>query len=269
VSCREFERALDEVLATGAGSAGVENPELWRSLEGHVADCADCAELLELARLPRPVAAEVAEGAITRTSGSACRQAEAGLNQYAVGESSGADSALLAVHLEHCRACAGLVEELELLSADLPRLARVQPETSLVAGVLRRTLPWPVRARRWWAATWPVLVRRPRFAVEFSFALTLVLVVIFGTPGSPLQAMPERAVGLVRSDSFERLEAWPEAAQGEITSRLLSTGAEGKRWALGLMTSGRTQFGTIRDEVASWFVTAENEPPAQDQPNEE
>lgn len=261
MNCREFEQALDFVFA---GDRAGES-EAGRDLEVHAAECSECRELLELARLPQPETIEAAGWALGGSSQGACRQAEAGLNEFVLGQAPvGTDRDLLAEHLRHCPACAALAGELELLSADLPRLAILEPEVSLVASVLRRTLPVPVRLRRWWASTWPTWVRRPQFAVEISYAATMLLIVLVGLPGSPLQAMPERAVELVRAEPMSRLGALPNRAEEEIAARLRATVGEGKQTATAWTEEAMAGLGTLRREVASWFVTTQDEPTTQD-----
>ena len=173
MNCHEFERELDALLEGPLG------PKAREALEHHAGECASCSDLLALARLPgvpwlpwlqNQESDDFTRGVLTRTSGSACRQAETSLPDFVAEGLSHGNQELLAEHLEHCQACSGLARELERLSVDLPRLSIVQPEISLLEDVLRRTLPVPVRMRRWWIATWPQWVRRPRFASELAFA---------------------------------------------------------------------------------------------------
>jgi hypothetical protein len=270
VSCRDFEKGLDRLML----EAG--RPGDLGALESHAAGCPSCAGLLELARLPSISEGSpgVAEAVLARTSGPACRQAEKRLGDWVDGlVPQGTESGVLAQHLEHCPDCAGLVAELERLAVELPRLAIVAPEPSLVAGVLRRTLPFEVRLRRWWAEAGSQWVRRPRFASELAYVATLVLVLLFGTPVSPLQAMPARAVALARSVPLDRLETLPRSAGEEVAyswESVTTRAAGGVERAEGVMAAARATAGTILDEVASWFVTADdNEPAAATETTEE
>ncbi|MFQ5526429.1 MAG: anti-sigma factor family protein [Thermoanaerobaculia bacterium] len=257
MNCREFERGL-EALSDGAAPAAL------RAYEEHAATCGACSELLALARLPASEPGDLVAGVLSRTSGSACRQAEARLPEFVDGLLSSADGReLVAAHLEHCSSCSGLIVELERLAADLPRLAIVEPDVGLVDAVLRRTLPLPVQLRRWWAAAWPRWVRRPRFATELAYALTLVLVVAFGTPVSPLQAMPERALDFARTDPGEQIEQLQAVTREEISERLQAAAESGSRQAWSWVEATRETAGTILEEVASWFVTAADDTPAE------
>lgn len=267
MNCHEFERELDVLLTGPIG------PKTRAALERHAGTCASCSDLLALARLPNQEPDNFTTGVLTRTSGAACRQAEESLPDFAANAVlPDGDRELLAEHLEHCRTCCELVIELERLAADLPRLSIVQPEISLLADVLRRTLPGPVRLRRWWTATWPQWVRRPRFASELAFAGTLVLAVIFGSPVSPLQAMPERAFEIVRTESFEQLEQFEvlqTTAREAIGARLQATVDSGTQSVQSLAAASRSKIGTILEEIASWFENAEDEPPAKANPTTE
>ena len=282
MNCREFEQALDrfltdEIGADAASAAPIAAPignsegTDWRApLERHAAECAACAELLELARLPLVNPVNLATEISSRTGSGACRQAEGGLNEFVCGLlPAGIDRDLLTEHLAHCRACSDLASELERLSAELPRLSIIRPETSLVDDVLRRTLPMSVRIRRWWARTWPRWVRRPRFAIEFAYAATLVVVVIFATPVSPLQAMPERALELARSEPRAFVPLQPASVWNSLTAKFEATAETTRRRAADLYSGARAGVGTIAEEVASWFETADEDAPAQDSTEQE
>ncbi len=266
MNCHEFESGLDVLLTGPIG------PKTRAALERHAGTCASCSDLLALARLPNQEPDDFTTGVLSRTSGAACRQAEESLPDFVAEGLPHGDQQLLAEHLEHCHICSGLATELERLAVDLPRLSIVQPEISLLDDVLRRTLPVPVRMRRWWTATWPQWVRRPRFASEFAFAATLVIAVIFGSPVSPLQAMPERAFEMVRTESFEQLEHFEvlrAAAREAIGARLQATVDSGTQSVQSLAAASRSKSGTILEEIASWFENAEDEPPAKANPTTE
>lgn len=261
MNCREFELCLER----GAEDA---------ALESHAAVCPACRQLLELANLPVPaperLGGDFASRVVERTSGGACRQAEPLLPELASGVLAGrAERALVAEHVAHCASCTGLLEELERLAFDLRKLAVVRPRESLVDGVLRRTLPLPVRLRRWWRTTWPQWVRRPRFATELAYAATLLVVVVFGTPVSPLQAMPERAFDLARSESAERFDKLQRVAEEDLSTNLQGVVAAGSERAGNLAVRTGHGIGTIVEEVASWFVIADEEPPAETNPTTE
>ena len=112
-------------------------------------------------------------------------------------------------------------------------------------------------------------MRRPRFAVELAYAATLVLVVTFATPVAPVQAMPERVLGLARSEALPRVEAAPEATWHRLCSKLDTAADRGRRGARRLEAGARASLGTILEEVASWFETADDNASAPDQTKQE
>ncbi len=266
MNCQDFEAGLD--LLVQGDLAGWEAARF----EGHAADCADCADLLALVRLPEADTggSAIAGEVLDRTSGSPCHQAEERLPELVDGLlPAGVERTLLAEHLVHCESCSGLVTELERLAAELPRLAIIRPGTGLVEGVLRRTLPAEVRLRRWWVATWPQWIRRPRFATELAYLATVLLVVVFSMPGSPLQAMPERAVELARTPPLENLDALGATTRQEIAARFEAAVEKGRRDAQRVTFDVRATAGTILEEVASWFENADTDSAAEDTETQE
>ena len=194
MDCRHFERALDD-LSQGLLEAGER-----LACERHAASCGPCGELLALATLAAAEAAppELVAAVLAETSGAPCARSERLLPELADGALAGEERVLLAAHLEGCTECAALARTLSALTRTLPRLAEVRPDPGFVDQVLRRTLPIDVQLRRWWRRTWPRWLRRPRFASEAAYVALLALVLIFATPGSPLAAVPERALAVAQ-----------------------------------------------------------------------
>ena len=250
--------------------------------------------------------ARVLEG----TSGPACRRAEELLASAArpkerpddrpgggLGEElPPVDRELLDLHLAGCGECRALAAVRAELARDLPRLAEVRPEPGLVEGVLAATLPaaarWRRRRRAWrrsWAESWPRWVRRPRFAWEAAFALTLVALPIFAAPEAPLQEVPGRAIELAREYPVAKLEA-PVAeleerlgsaipairrsaparrlsasrtAVGEWSERIERAGRIGLPGsAERLLEAGRAELGTLFERAASLLESGEETPSA-------
>jgi len=172
---------------------------LVRDLTGHAADCGECSELLVLATLPVESGLDsvgFVDSVVARTSGAACERSAPRLAELVDGSLEPGDRALILGHVDGCANCRGLVATLAALAIELPRLAHVRPDEDFVNDVLRRTLPVHVQLRRWWKRTWPRWLRRPRFATEAAYVGLLVLVLVFATPGSPLEAVPRRALAL-------------------------------------------------------------------------
>ncbi len=260
LDCRRFEARFEAWLA------GTLAPEDGQACSEHVDGCAACGELARLARLPVEEGPSdgLLTGVLERTSGGVCASAERSLSELAEGEVAADDRRLLSEHAAHCPSCSGLVHELERLSVELPRLAEVKPQRTLVDDVLRATLPLPVRVRRWRMRTWRQWVRRPRFAAELAYAATLVVVVVFGTPSAPLEAMQKRAVEFARTESLERIESLQSAAERELTDRLQDVRGGVVESAHGVAAATRRGVGTIWDELASWF--ADDEEPKEETP---
>lgn len=253
MDCRELEDRL-EALLDGALDA-----RQRRRCERHLAACGRCRELAEPLRAAAPPPDDLVDAVLARTSGSACGRAESLLCGRLDGELAGADRALLDAHLATCDECRALSAAIERLAAELPLLAELSPGPGFVEAVLAATLPVPVRLRRWWAAAWPQWVRRPRFASEAAFVGTLALVLIFATPGSPLEALPGQALELARTEPNVRLEL-PVAALEEgfatrvarpIGSRYARGEAAVRGWAEALEARSRA----LADEGAGWLGT--------------
>lgn len=217
MTCRELERLLEAWLA-GELSA----PER-AACERHLATCGECRELAELAGwaespgtvLGTEPAPDLVAGVLERTTGSACARVREELVPLVDGELPGSLHELVELHLASCPGCQELRRLLAELADDLPLLAEVDPGPDFVESVLERTVradrprssaaagavagvgrdraSWGTldRLRRWWAATWPALVRRPRFALEAAYVLALVL-----TPLFAWAELPERAADL-------------------------------------------------------------------------
>jgi anti-sigma factor RsiW len=276
ISCRQFETFLD-ALTTGALEAG----EASRCRR-HAAECEACADLLTLATLEAPPTAEAPSDfvrqVLRRTSGATCSAARDALCAWVDGEAREAEALLVARHVDSCPECRGLVAALVAMRRDLPRLASLSPGERFVADVLRHTLPATVQLRRWWRAAWPRWVHRPRFASEAAFIGLLVLVLVFSTPGSPLEAVPRQALALAQEPpraSGALLEA-PLRALGEsaaevadnlrqseearaVVARYEAAVETGGRWRR-LAETGRARLGTLWREVASLLQTGANEP---------
>lgn len=265
-------------------------------------------------------------GVLERTSGPACRRAEAllasasGFGEPADGRAGDApeeelpavDRELVDLHLAGCAECRALAAVLAGLARDLPRLAEVRPAPGFAEDVLAATLPpaarWRRRRRAWgltwsrtWSETWPRWVRRPRFAWEAAFALTLVALPIFAAPEAPLHDVPERALELGRENPVARLEApiaeleerlasgipavrrsapagllvGPRATLGKWSARLERTvlGALSERLdpagltdlaegAVRLLEVGRADLGTFLERAASLLVSGDETPRA-------
>lgn len=227
---------------------------------------------------------------LARTSGPVCGRAHRLLTEDELPE---VERELLSLHLERCDECRGLAAALAALVEDLPGLAEIRPDPAFADDVLAATLPTALRWRRWWrrirSESWPRWVRRPRFAWEAAFALTLVLVPTMAAAGSPLRPLGERAIELSRENPVARLEVPATEAEERLGSVARSLeGSKPVRWAarrvaaaesvvtgLGrraetLLDEGRAELGTLFEGAASLLTEGEWTPsPEPDDTNEE
>jgi hypothetical protein len=87
-------------------------------------------------------------------------------------------------------------------------------------------------------------VRRPRFAWEAAFVLTLVALPIFAAPEAPLEAVPERALALARENPLARLEGPASEVEERLGSALPTVKASAPvREAERRLTASRAAFG--------------------------
>ena len=87
-------------------------------------------------------------------------------------------------------------------------------------------------------------MRRPRFAWEAAFVLTLVALPIFAAPEAPLEAVPERALALARENPLARLEGPASEVEERLGSALPTVKASAPvREAERRLTASRAAFG--------------------------
>jgi predicted anti-sigma-YlaC factor YlaD len=281
MNCRELEERLERLVAG-------ELPEAERRhCAEHLTDCSECRELEVLARLAEPPIDMVHE-VLERTAVGACTAAHELLCDRTDGHLTGVDSELVEGHLQGCAECRELASALEALAIDLPQLANLSPGEAFLGAVMRRTLPWRVLMRRWWARAWPRWVQRPRFAMEAAYVATLVLVLIFATPGSPLEAMPLRAVELARTPPTSRLGEPVSQLRARVSAGLdavresEATGAVLGSWARTIELTSRAadrsmeladgveeKIRTLWEQAASLLQRADENPSTADEQTDE
>lgn len=199
--CRQFESRLDAFVA------GALPTDEHRLLRDHADTCSRCAALLGVVLDPPPEAGSGLVAAVLETtSGSGCRAAHSLLCDWTDGRLAATDSALVEDHLRHCPGCTSLAAALQRLTDDLPRLAEHAADVRFVDDVLRLTSAaatartatpgWRQRLRQGWES----LSQRPRFAWEVAWLGTAILVLLVGTPQSPLRHMPQDALAIVQTD---------------------------------------------------------------------
>lgn len=285
--CDTFEQRLEDLLA---GSLAVDESSSCRR---HAAGCAACKELLALAGLGNEEASLAAldggfvNAVLARTSGG-CGQVAGSLADWLDEELPAAERERVSAHLDGCADCRQLLVVLGALGPVLRRMAELDPGAQFAAEVLARTLPVTVRLRRWWAQSWPAWVRRPRFASEVATIGTLVLVILFAAPRSPLAAVSQQALSAARERPQWALESSIEHVEQQISSVALSIESSvadnqhaiGRRWAQWRSAgtaagsrsaqwarvqieharrTGEAQWGTFRGKLASLLERADGE----------
>jgi len=182
--CSDFEDRLSDILVEALPPA-----DLRVAME-HLAECPRCRQLLEVARgemdlLPSGSRQELAREILRKTSGLACGRGREQLCDFVDGRLPHDDARILAIHIENCKACAGLARILEELSAALPGMAELDPGAPFTREVLaatsRRERCKPQR-REFLAEWWNAVMRRPRFAWEAAYVGTLLLALVIGNP---------------------------------------------------------------------------------------
>jgi len=217
------------------------------------------AGLPELSSAERPP--DLVAGVLARTTGPACERAQVLLAAAAAEALPPAERELLAGHTAQCAQCRGLESTLAALAVDLPRLASLRPDARFVDDVLKATLPVGVQLRRWWAHAWPRWVHRPRFASESAYIGLLVLILVFASAGSPLEAVPQRAIEAVQTVPRPRLEGSVAVLEARLVSTAeavrKSQGAESLvQWqAVGTEAVERAQkaAGAVQEDLATFW----------------
>ena len=198
---------------------------------------------------------EFVRDVLDRTSGSACERAHTHLPALNDGELAGLDRSLVQQHLEHCAPCRAAALALNWLGDELAGMAELDPGEGFMAAVVARTtaLSEPARARRkaqvagsgpaglmdrlgrWWSDR--ILV--PNFALQVAYVATVILVLVFATPISPLRHTPGRMLEVVQA--------------GPTSLQLLGTALQ---W-----TSGQTAAGSdaVRGGMAARWQAFEDD----------
>jgi len=208
VLCENFENQADDFVAGRLPAAA------HAAAAAHVAGCAACGALviamrasLEMLALPAD-APDLTHAVLALTSGSACERAQSLLCDFVDGQLDGGSTTLLREHRAHCARCDALTSTLAWLRDMLPDCTERAPDAQFTADVVLATTALHVHRSPWRARVmdqWRALMLRPRLAWEVAYVGTLVLVLLFGTPGSPLRGAPTRAVAAVEVSPVDAL----------------------------------------------------------------
>jgi len=195
--CRQFEDVLEAFLD------GTLDDGDARTAQEHLRTCPDCHELALIAGAPVQAAPDLTTQVLARTSGPSCERAQEILCEFVDGGAETVEAELIRMHLSDCADCTALSNVLVELRTDLPLLAEIQPDERFTAEVLARTIPRPRRIATWidrLVLGWDQLMRRPRFALEGAYVLTVLLLVVLGVPGALLAGAPGRVAETAARD---------------------------------------------------------------------
>lgn len=224
MDCDRFHAWLEAFLA------GDLDEDRSIAMRAHAAGCTECAAVVGAGSAPALDDDLVLRPVLAATSGRSCARVQDVLAGDP--EADEARRRWAAAHIAHCPHCADVARVLDELPLILPTLASADPGPDFTAGVLLATLPRPslwsvfLTRMRDHFARWR---RRPEFAQELSFALTVLLVLVTLVPGSPLQDAPRQALSLVQVTA-----AGPVGAPTAVVEE----GTVGLRLRHGLRTRG-------------------------------
>ncbi len=151
---------------------------------------------------------------LSRTSGSPCDRACEQLPGLMDGNLKDMDRQLVQAHLEHCPGCRSVAVVLGWMQPMLTDLAQLDPGPAFTQAVVSRTSgavhPLARAARRgetvgplsvverlgYW---WQKQIFRPRFALEFAYVATVILVLLTSVPGAPLKQEARNAQEMIQA----------------------------------------------------------------------
>lgn len=235
------------------------------TLAAHAAHCADCrgwvaAYAEGAAEWLNGGADDLTGGVVAMTSGTVCQHARRRLTAAPDARLEADAAALVASHLARCGECRAFVSAWTLVSAALPTLAESDPGPGFAAAVIARTSRRPAAAWRGrLRALGSRLVRRPRFAWEVAYVVTLCWLLVVGSPVAVLDWTTAR-LGAVAADTVPagvrdarghvqaRVQTWREWLDEEVAR---ASGAVGD----GTVAAGDYARG-VQDRVAQTWTRA-------------
>lgn len=162
------------------------SPSRRQQWERHLLSCTDCLDYYAArCGTSKQESSQLGAAIIAATSGDNCDTARlmlaANLDKDNPGE--GEIDTFLQAHVDDCPSCQSVATSMERLTQQLSPLQSLKPPAGFTATVLSRTSGKRISASRRWSMSILVdLVRRPRFAAEAAFTLTLIWVLIFDLP---------------------------------------------------------------------------------------
>ncbi len=151
---------------------------------------------------------------LSRTSGSPCDRACEQLPGLMDGKLEDMDRQLVQAHLEHCDGCRSVAVVLGWMQPMLTDMAELDPGPAFTEAVVLRTTgavhPLARAARRGeivgplglvdrLARWWQKQIFRPRFAMEFAYVATVILLLLTSVPGAPLRQEAHSAREMIQA----------------------------------------------------------------------
>lgn len=248
MNCGEYEALLYGSIEESIGHVNAVH------MAAHEASCERCRRLAALVSgndsVPAAVDENFTDSVLARTSGKPCD--EVAMLLASGGPDAADHDALWPAHVETCKACQVLQGALSRMLREVPALAELEPDASLVSSVLtetskatlgRRSLAPARRARE---SLWLRFVQRPRAALEGAYVTAMLLLVVTWLPWSA-SASPVQAL-----DNWWRGRA--EAAN-DLSATMINTlgGSVQGTWRR-LRTPDLTKFGERWNPVGSGAV---------------
>ncbi len=220
MNCERFFERLDDFVEGRLSAADA------RLVREHLETCPRCEKLAATFTEDtddEQTGDDLADAVMMRTSGSPCRSAHDRLGDHVDGSLEPVDHELVASHVSHCRDCAELVRVTSRMQETLPLMAEMEPDANFVVDVLNVTSRQPGLVDRWAARvaeTFRALLQRPRIAWEGAYVGTFVLVLLFGTPTSPLARVPQQALELAGVNPVAELRPPAAALEKRVTAEV-------------------------------------------------
>jgi predicted anti-sigma-YlaC factor YlaD len=274
--CRSFEDLMEAFLD------GTLTEREARAAREHLLACAACHELAEIAGAPVEAMPDLTAQVLARTSGSSCDHARNGLCAYVDGRAGAVDAELIRMHVAGCEACATLSNVLAELATDLPALAEMDPGERFTAEVLARTVPRRSETPRWVEQIvqgWERLIRRPRFAAEGAYVMTLLMLVILGVPGALLAGAPgrvaqtatreiavpvQKTVAELKTTVTDRAQKTLDSTGARVADEARVTADRLAAYSSHLLEDLKTGMGTFWSRLASGLASDDNNEPTAD-----
>jgi anti-sigma factor RsiW len=151
------------------------------------------------------------------------------------------DEELVRLHAGSCAACAALARVILAMREDLLALAEMDPGPAFRREVLAASAPLVARRRP--------LAARLRERWQGAYIGSFILLLLFGTPLSPLSSLPRRALVMLSANPVTGIREPVETAEKSVSSQV--------EWAWAVTSTGvRSTTRKVAGSVAGGSVNA-------------